>query len=1506
MLKLLLVLLLLFFSQFTLHAKTVLLPLTPEQGLSHTEVRDLLLDQHGFLWIATSGGINRFDGNQVTELHANSHRLSEIAFNDILEDSNGRLWLSADHTGLYLYNAEQGHFELFISAPREPGHPVESTILTLIERDTDHLLFVVNQAIYQLRISDKQLEKIFDLEQLGYAAGWIRHLLLDQQQLYIAAFNGLIHLDLLSGKYQYLPHLPADITTPTTEQLHTKNLLLTADKLYIGTVNGLYAIATKALHLFVEQGQPYTPELVFADRNIWHLRQYQQQLYIATDLGLFLYSSEAQQQPELVLCFSQSNQIVADNTIIDLTLDTNGGFWLATRHDGAYYWHPQTAAFSSWSSQTDYPLSHDNVTSLLQQQQYLWLGTQNGLNRIKPESGEVKAFLVNPEPSRSQHQGRIGHLVAIADQLWLETAEGIQGFSTANNTLLPISAEQQDILGRGAHSLFEFQQSLLFVQHKKIYRYWPDSNQLQELSQLSDTLPMDYFGDFLGSTDAGHSLFLSTSDQLWRYTPSTENLELIYQHPSYQPQLNRYATVMHQDSAGLLWIGIKGAGLYAFDSQTLEHVYHLSVENKLRSDEVLALTHDEFGDLWFSSREGLARVKTSAQLQVEYFSAADGLAMQHFNARAATKLADGRLAFGGKKGIALVDPRLLQQTTQNLNVVITDFAVLSGARKNLHGYLNNRSFVLSAEDTGLRINFSAMNFHNNHKLRYRYWLSGQRQDSYPEQYDSQVLFPSLAPGRYQFNVMAISPLTGQQSEPAQLYLTILPPVWRSAPALIIYTGLTLVIIVMFWRRRRQQKKILSKAHQQVIASEQRLNQALSSVNSGAFEWQAATNLVESSRLPRMLGTSELMHRITLQQHCSLIHPDDLATFEKHWQRVIEQPELMLDVTYRMRHQDGQWLWFRDRGRVTELDSDAKPLRLLGTYSNITETKANEEKARLFGEAFQQTRDWVVILDTRQRVLAANQSFCLAFGGIEPYLDSPRVHHLGISLVRRRFYTQLLKTMQKGDHWQGEEQVITPDGRERPTLINISAVGEQDVSFYVLVFTDITAQKEAEDELRYLANYDALTGLPNRALLMDRILHGIEKAKREKRSLALCFLDLDKFKHINDSLGHDIGDLMLKEVARRLKLTLRDSDTVARLGGDEFVVLLESYKTNDNISHVARKMLQAISEPMQLGSETVAVSPSIGIALYPDDAINGTELMKHADVAMYHAKDAGRNNFQFFIREMNEKAHMQLARETRLRKAIQQNEFVNYYQPIVDSRDQSIVGVEVLLRWQSSDGLVSPAAFIPLAEELRLIVEMTQQLLERALYNMQQWLRAGFQLYLSVNLTTQHLEQPKLTENVLALLRKYQLPACSLRFEITESALMRDQQSAIRTMQSLSDAGIKLALDDFGTGYSSLKYLKELPLDAIKIDRSFVQDIGIDHNDETIIDAMLSMAGSLGLYCVAEGVETEQQLAFFSKRHCYLIQGFLFSKPLPADALLALLQSEQFAPAPYSENENWQI
>ncbi|MDX3773665.1 EAL domain-containing protein [Chromatiaceae bacterium AAb-1] len=1488
----------LFFAlNINIQAATLLHPLTPDQGLTQGSVRDLYIDQQGFLWIATNNGLNRFDSSQVIRLSSSKHHLKELTFSRVLEDSHHRIWAAAANAGIYQYDPQDGFFELFMPLPQPAAQQRPSYINELVEYDGDTLLFTMDDSLYRLPLNSTTPEKLFSLSETGVSNGWLRTLFVHQQHVFIGASSGLIHFDMNNRNFRYLPHIPAP--EASADQRHVKYLNLYQDRLWVGTVEGLYSIAYPDVTAFLQQGQPYRPELHIAERNIWNILWRADHAMVATDQGLYRYLT-ADNTLQSLLRFSESNQELTDNNIIDIAADSYGGYWLASRDHGAYYWHPRSNAFSHISSTTrshHTRLSSDKIYALGSDRRFLWAGTANGLNKLDLATNTTRQFFVNDDPKAVWHSGRITNLFPESDtRLWFSSASGLNYFDTVQETLLPlpnVTGAAQKLLQAGSVYYYQHQGNFYFATANNFFVYNPESGTVDQVKAFRDHLKRNYYSGILGDLpDDPQQMIVGAADQLWLYDPRSQQLRRFFQYADYMPELQRRPDSIIQDKNGILWVGFPGLGLLGFDHRTLALKHRFSSENKLVSDAVYALQEDSEQYIWFSSHQGLARLNPDT-LQIEQFSKADGLLVHEHNGRAGTKLPDGRLAFGNMRGITLVDPQQLVTDNQPPRVVITDIGLVSSEKKYRSGNLNEEHITLSHDDLGIQLQFSSLNFRDSHKMRYRFWLQGPRTFNYPEQSSNQVIFPQLDSGRYVFNVVAISPVSGLESKPARLFLHVKPAPWLTPWALMLYVFITVFLFYRFYSFRRKQNLLLRLAHNKIKVSEQRMKQALESVNSGAWEWQASHNALFASRIHTMLGYPERMNPLTLQQHLTLIHPDDTPQVEQHWLRFQQNPEQGIDCTYRLRHKRGQWLWFRDQGKATDIDDDGRINKVMGTFSNITETRANLEKAKLFGEAFQQTRDWVVILDAQQRVIAANQSFSAAFGSVEQYLEQPRPHHLGISLTRRRFYARKLKELQSGEHWQGEERIITPDGRERPTLLNISAVGDQQVSFFVLVFTDITAQKMAEDELRYLANYDTLTGLPNRALLMDRIYHGIEQAKREKRSLALCFIDLDKFKQINDSLGHDIGDLLLKEVARRLSLTLRESDTIARLGGDEFVVLLEGYKNEDNISHVARKMLSIVSEPMQLANHTVGVSPSIGIAVYPNDALNGSELLKHADVAMYHAKEAGRNNFQFFTAEMNEKAHMQLARETRLRKALQQKEFINYYQPIINVSDNSMVGAEVLLRWQSSSGMISPSEFIPLAEELRLIINMTQQLLERALADLQQWWQAGHQLYLSVNLSTRHLEQPALAEHTRILLEKYQLPPHCLRFEVTESALMRDHQSAIETMLALNKLGIQLALDDFGTGYSSLKYLKELPIDAIKIDRSFVQDIGIDSSDETIIDAMLSMASSLGMYCVAEGVETEQQLAFFMRRQCYLIQGYLFAKPMPAQELSQLLAEGRF-------------
>jgi diguanylate cyclase (GGDEF)-like protein len=387
---------------------------------------------------------------------------------------------------------------------------------------------------------------------------------------------------------------------------------------------------------------------------------------------------------------------------------------------------------------------------------------------------------------------------------------------------------------------------------------------------------------------------------------------------------------------------------------------------------------------------------------------------------------------------------------------------------------------------------------------------------------------------------------------------------------------------------------------------------------------------------------------------------------------------------------------------------------------------------------------------------------------------------------------------------------------------------------------------------------------------------------------LFFIDLDRFKQVNDSLGHDAGDELLVAIAMRLTNLLRNDDTVARLGGDEFVVMVENVQQAEKLSVLAQQIITVLEAPVQLGNQTVSVSSSIGIALFPNDANASEDLLRNADLAMYHAKEQGRSNFQYFTEHMNKQAQARLVLENQLKKAHQIKGFVNYYQPIVNIKNGMVEGFELLMRWPTSDGMVPPDQFIPIAEELGLIEDMTWDALERAMPTLVSWLEKGREVYLSVNLSARHFERQISIEHITQLLHRYNLPVSALRFEITESALMRDYKRALEYMESMRKYGFVIALDDFGTGYSSLKYLKEFPIQVLKVDKSFVDDIGKNKSNEALVITTLRMADSLGMYCVAEGIEEQIQIDFFKHHGCDFLQGYFFSKPVPSDQTQALL------------------
>ncbi|HJW02377.1 MAG TPA: EAL domain-containing protein, partial [Azospira sp.] len=412
---------------------------------------------------------------------------------------------------------------------------------------------------------------------------------------------------------------------------------------------------------------------------------------------------------------------------------------------------------------------------------------------------------------------------------------------------------------------------------------------------------------------------------------------------------------------------------------------------------------------------------------------------------------------------------------------------------------------------------------------------------------------------------------------------------------------------------------------------------------------------------------------------------------------------------------------------------------------------------------------------------------------------------------------------------------------------------------------------------------SLTALPNRVLFRDRLEHGIARARREGAMLAVLYLDLDNFKHINDTLGHHVGDELLRQISARLTEKSRDGDTVARLGGDEFVVILENDASPQTAAHVAHKIIQLFAAPFSIGERDIFITTSVGISIVPSDGADPDTLLKQADLAMYKAKQQGRNTFQFYEATLSAQALERMTLENALRGACQRREFFLHFQPQVNLADGRLMGVETLVRWQHPElGLVPPARFIPVAEELGIIGEIGDWVLAEACQQMARWREAGFDMpRLAVNLSVQQLEREDLAGRVSELLMRWQIPADRLELEVTESMLMGKSGRASETLEGLRRLGVYLAVDDFGTGYSSLGYLKRLPVHRLKIDYSFVRDIGRDRNSENLVQAVIALGNSLGLELVAEGVEQETQAEFLRQAGCPIAQGYLYSRPVPA-------------------------
>ncbi len=1478
-----------------------------EDGLSQGTVMSVIQDQAGFIWIGTDNGLNIYDGYSFKLLPGPGGDFKKLTVQVFKQDAQGLIWINVYDRGIYTYNPKTNVYALILSQTSLG----KNHYITSLEEVEDQIFWIsTSKKLYKFDAKNNALTVELDLTLELTGNNNINKVVTYQDYLVLGTNLGLFLYHKVEKSWRKLPSISTNQLTKNAEkESEIYTLYIHNDDLYIGTQANVSRLSLVDIDGFFYERSNFPVYHKLAEGiSTLQFTSSDGKLYVASNQGLLAIDLQ-EKRLDYLFGFSDIFDDVSDNTVRAVTQDNKGIIWLGTSATGLYLWKPSNEMICNYRYDQNDPnsLSFNNVLNIIpdrQRSSYFWAATGNGLNLVNDISKTVETFLYTNDTESLYGISHIFHMEYYDDTtLLLGTYEGVKFFDTQEKKLITVEQLPQIaqlLSGKYITFYVDDTQNIYLANIDGIYKISLVEQTVDLL--FSSSSDINYKGidqditNLLGFLPDTSTLMFSNNDALWGVDVNTKESRLLYNHPRVNIAESTYVDNWVVDKNNTLWLTFVGKGIVGLSLPDFKPQYHYSSANSIINNNVYSVQLDEEGDLWFSTHNGIYSMDIESH-HFRNFSNKHGLSGKEFNASAGSLLPSKRMIYGGMSGINVFDPIELKalQVKEDFVVTITNVSALS-RELNLPLILDSKKPVeIEYDDVGISIDFSTLIYKNTERIRYEYKLSGNQEVLYPLTYDNKITFPTLSSGKHVLEIRAESPVTGKYSKPTIVTFTVSYAPWASPIAYVIYFLIVAGVIGTWFRKRAEQRAVLLNAHEEVKYRENRLQLALTGSNSEVWDWQANENLMFGKRASQDLGYQSYEHSYAFTEHVNLIHPDDKEDFLSRWAFFIKNDasEESFTCTYRLKNIKEQWLWYKDLGKIVEFSDNGEPSRITGSYTNITDTKASEERAIYYGDAFKQTKDWVFIISENFTKITANKSLCDVFGWQnEEFAFSDEL--FGFSQEKKEQYRGVLSSLKEGEHWKSEEVVSTRRGEEYHVIVNI-AVSRNKANnqiHYICVFSDISAQKVAEKELRYLANYDHLTSLPNRSLLLERIKDAMDYSNKNNSSIALFFIDLDRFKQINDTLGHSAGDLLLQEVTTRLTAALRIDDTIARIGGDEFVVLLEYFKGNAQLGDIAQKLITAVGQPFTLKGNVVSVGASIGIALYPDDAKDSDELLRNADVAMYCSKQLGRNTFQFFTQRMQYEANLRLNVESNFKQGIANDELVNHYQPIVDSITEQPIGFELLLRWQTPEKIIPPLTFIPIAEELGLIVDITEAAIDRGLSDIACWREDNEDLFLSVNISPLHFTKESLVPFIKDQLLKHNLPASALKLEVTENILISEPEKAIKIMNVLSSLGLLLALDDFGTGYSSLSYLKRLPLQIIKIDRTFISGIDVNHADEAIVDATIVLAKRLNMTCIAEGVETEEQLSYLAKRDCKHIQGYFYSRPLSAGDLSIYLEKHK--------------
>ncbi|QQX80642.1 EAL domain-containing protein [Shewanella sp. KX20019] len=1446
---------------------------TASDGLINGTVLDISFDAHGFTWLATEEGLYRVSSTKI-------RRLDQVGLDSKLSDNlihlvsplSKRHLLVSSFYDIYLYDIYANTFTAFGSSTLFPEF-AGLGIISQIEDDNGKRIILTREGeLLRFDYSKMTLERINFLSS-NQDSPWRALSAISDNRLLLAT-KGQIEVRDKQG--QRLAVLPWIESYGQIKQVFRDS----NQRVWISSSKGFFELMQQDLSIRQIPQLPYYTTHIAEDKKGF--------LWLATRSGLFKWLPDAASGQLYGNEIKQKSNI---DYIHDIAVDDSGLIWIGGSGDGvAVLADKPDFLLDQFSEAVPYQLPDEVIWSIYADEEDMWLGTDAGLQLIDrqtknpyfitPKNIDLNDSIYGIDPLDEQNillSSTNGLSVVNKNTFHTQTfGEWMGGTGTLENKTVYDTYFDTLIKGR-----------IWFATNRGLFFWDPGLAEPQYVSLSADNSIAQLQIIKYVSRDSSQRLWLG-GDRLLGYLDEQNNFHAVTA-PLAQGWGKTSVNTMKEVEADLFWIGLEDRGAIEYNAQT-GHVRSLTEEWKISCNSVYFI--EEVGQYrLIGCPRTIIRFDTLTD-EIIVVAAEDGFISDELNEGAVLASADG-LYVGTPDGAMLLDVAKLKSRTVRDTILLESMEV----------YFEDRTEISLVPQDGHRILPGALlvsfqlarnNYLDEKPLQLQYRLR-RATDKTGGSYiyldgQSQLNISGLDAGTHVLEIISLQNEVWSAS-PFSFAFKVEMYWWQT----LWFKGLLLVVLlllglgVIFIRQR--QVMAFRRINLALTESENRLKQALKGSNSELWEWHLETDIF---RLENGGGFfSDQGNQVCLKLGQFPIHSEDKSNVLSAWKDMLAERTDRFEVEYRFMQSDTVWSWVRVLGRPVERNSVNGTIeRVAGIYTDITEQRQLKDDVYLLAQAFENTTEAVLIYDRDELIQVTNKAAQDILG-----FDDRRLIGRSFSevLQGKKSGTHIADLLQHGLSWTGESTVACANEQQCAVWLNVSSIlnANGEATHYVVVFSDITDRKRTEADLRRLANYDVLTGLPNRSSFSGKLSQSIYQAEKEGGNLALLFLDLDRFKHVNDSYGHSMGDALLVEASNRLQAFVSNDNVLCRFGGDEFVILLRSDTDIDNINQLCEQLLASIEKPFDLYGREFYISTSIGVSLWPEDAKQPETLIKNADLAMYHAKDEGKGNFKYYSQERNAEALYHLRLEADLRKAIERDEFELHFQPQIDIlQNDKLVGVEALLRWNHpKDGYVRTDIFIKVAEACGLIVEIDRWVMREACRHGARWsVILDEPLKVSVNISALHFRQPDFIQGVEKSLSETGMPNRSLSLEITEGVLMKELKVAKQHLKELKCLGVDVAIDDFGTGYSSLAYLRHFEVNSLKIDRSFLIDIATNKADQAIASSIIELARNLKLDVIAEGVETHEQLEQVFSRGCYVIQGYYFAKPMSCidlDAYMAL-------------------